>query len=62
MKKYIILLAVIFISIITKAQNAKFYILNVAAVSTNNEAELKSKELIRKDIVQVFYGFQITHH
>jgi translation initiation factor IF-1 len=48
MKKYIILLAVIFISIITKAQNAKFYILNVAAVSTNNEAELKSKELIRK--------------
>jgi hypothetical protein len=48
MKKYIILLAVIFISIITKAQNAKFYILNVAAVNTNNEAELKSKELTRK--------------
>ena len=48
MKKYIILLAIIFISIITKAQNAKFYILNVAAVNTNNEAELKSKELTRK--------------
>jgi translation initiation factor IF-1 len=48
MKKYIVLLVIIFVSIITKAQNERFYILNIAAVSTSDEAELKAKELKKK--------------
>ena len=48
MRKYIILFAIILISIIVKAQNSKFYILNVAAVATESEAKLKSQEYTRK--------------
>ena len=48
MKKYIVLLVIIFVSIITKAQNERFYILNIAAVSTYSEAELKAAELKKK--------------
>jgi hypothetical protein len=48
MRKYIILFTIISISFIANAKKSSFYILNVALVSTYNEAELKSKQLKRK--------------
>lgn len=49
MRKYLVLIILVFVSGITKAQQSTpFYIVNVAAVTTEGEAKTKAQALIKK--------------